>query len=140
MALQNFKFYYLFIFVALAMCAVACDDDADDHDDDHDDNMVTVTIQSPTDGGTIADCADVHIHVDVIASVENHEVEIVMYERDTEVEILDIDMHEHDAEILFEQDVDLCSFPTGTCFVLKVLACVDHDCEETSTATTEFCL
>jgi hypothetical protein len=140
MSLNNFKFYYLFVFLVFGMCAVGCNDDEDNNDDDHNDNMVTVAIASPTNGGTIADCSVVHVHIDVIASVENHQVEVLLYERDTEEEVLDIDMHDHDTMILIERDLDLCNYAAGTCFVLDVLACVNHSCEETSTATAEFCL
>ena len=140
MFLTNFKFYYLFAFLAIGMAVVGCDDD-DDHDDDHDDNEITINIESPTDGGTVADCAEVHIHVDVIATDENHEFELILHpDGDASNLILDVDMHDHDAVLNFEQDVNLCDFPAGTCFELDVVACVDHDCEETESASVNFCI
>jgi len=108
---------------------------------DDDSNKITITIEEPTNDETITDCSDVHIHIDIVASDENHEVEIVLHpEGDVDDKILDIDMHDHDKEITFEQEVDLCSYPAGTCFHLEVEACKDHDCEEKETADVEFCL
>ena len=137
--MKNFKLIYLLAFALFAVTITSCSDD----DDDHGDNTITITIEEPTDGETIAmaDCGDVHVHIDIVASDENHEVEVVLHpEGDVNTKILDIDMHEHDAEITIEQEVDLCSFPAGTCFHLEVEACIDHDCEEKETAEAEFCL
>lgn len=136
--MKNFKLYYLFIFALVGTFLTSCGDDDDDAN-----NQVTITIEEPLDGENIpyADCGDVHIHVDFEATVENHEVEIVLHpEGDVSNRILDIDLHEHDQLITIEQEVDLCSFPAGTCFHLEVEACVDHDCEEKATAEAEFCL
>lgn len=135
--MKKFKFFYLSVFVALGMFAVSCDDD-DDHDEN---NQITITIDEPLDGATISDCSEVHIHVDFVASVENHEVEIVLHpEGDVNDKIIDYDAHEHDKTISFEQMIDLCSYPAGTCFHLEAEACVDHDCAEKQTAEAEFCL
>lgn len=132
--MKDFKFYYLFAFVALGLLITSCGDDDDD-------NKITITIEEPVDGETIADCADVHVHIDIDASVENHELEILLHpEGDVNDKILDSDMHEHDKEIKFEQTVDLCSYPAGTCFHLEVAACIDHDCETKETSDVEFCL
>jgi len=134
--MKNFNFYYVFAFALLGMCFVSCGDEGGD-----DDNTITITIEEPINGETITDCADVHVHVDVVASDENHEVEIILHpEGDVNDKIIDFDMHEHDQTITFEQEVDLCSYAAGTCFHLEVLACVDHDCEKTQTADVEFCL
>jgi len=40
----------------------------------------------------------------------------------------------------FEQEVDLCSYASGTCFHLEVFACKDHDCESREFAEVEFCI
>jgi len=134
--MRDFKFYYLFAFVVLGLFITSCGDD-----DDEGDNQITITIEEPVDGETITDCADVHIHVDITATDENHEVEILLHpEGDVSDKIIDYDAHEHDKVITFEQEVDLCSYPAGTCFHLEVEACVDHDCEEKATADVEFCL
>lgn len=126
---------------AMVFGVVACDKD-DDDDHDHD-NKITIEIEEPGDGENIAfaDCADVHIHVHIDATVENHEVEIILHpEGDVSDKIIDHDMHGHDAEIVFEQSVDLCSYGAGACFHLEVMACLDHDCEEVEIAEVEFCL
>ncbi len=138
--MKNFKFFYLFVFISVGLFFTSCDDDDDDNPMV---NQITITIDEPMDGETIAiaDCADVHIHVDIVATDENHEVEVVLHpEGDTSDKIIDIDMHEHDKEISFVQEVDLCSYGAGACFHLEVEACVDHDCGEKVTAEAEFCL
>lgn len=128
--------------LAIAMLALnltSCKDD----DGGEAENKITITIEEPTDGGTIAmaDCAVVHIHVDFDATVENHEVEIVLHpEGDVNDKIIDYDEHDHDQKITFEQEVDLCSYAAGTCFHLEVVACADHDCAKKETAEAEFCL
>ena len=138
--MKNFKFLYLFVFASLIFSTTSCsDDDAADEEN----NTITITIDEPMDGEMIAmaDCADVHIHVDFAASVENHEVEIILHpEGDVNDKIIDYDEHDHDKEITFEQSVDLCSYGAGACFHLEVEACVDHDCTEKATAEAEFCL
>jgi len=132
--MKDFKFYYLFAFVALGLLITSCGDDDDE-------NIITITIEEPIDGETIADCAEVHVHIDVDASIENHEIEILLHpEGDVDDKIIDFDKHEHDKEVKFEQEVDLCSYPAGTCFHLEVAACADHDCEKMGTADVEFCL
>ena len=136
--MEKFKFYYLFAFLLIGFVAASCGDDDEDEN-----NQITITIEEPANGETVAlaDCADVHVHVDIMASDENHEVEIILHpEGDVNTKIIDFDVHEHDQLITFEQEVDLCAYPAGTCFHLEVEACVDHDCEEKATADAEFCL
>ena len=136
--MKNFKLIYLLAFALVTVTITSCSDDDEDHN-----NSVTITIDEPMDGEIIAmaDCADVHIHIDIVASDENHEIEILLHpEGDVDTKIIDVDLHEHDAEINFEQGINLCNFPAGTCFHLEVEACVDHDCEEKATADAEFCL
>lgn len=133
--MKKLNYLYLFAFLAVGVSMSSCGDDDDDA------NTITITIEEPINGETISDCSDVHIHIDIVASDENHEVEVVLHpEGDVDDKILDIDMHEHDKEIDIEQEVDLCSYPAGTCFHLEVEACIDHDCEEKETADVEFCL
>lgn len=134
--MKKIKFYYLFAFVSLGLFITSCGDDADDAT-----NEITITIDEPLDGETITDCAEVHVHVDFDASVENHEIAVVLHpEGDVNDKIIDYSEHEHDQSVTFDQEVDLCSYPAGTCFHLEVEACKDHDCEEKSTAEAEFCL
>ncbi|MGB1241961.1 MAG: hypothetical protein ACPG49_05540 [Chitinophagales bacterium] len=136
--MYRIKFYSLLSFLSLGLLISSCD-----KDDDNDSNVITITIEEPTEGEviTLANCADVHIHIDVLASDENHEIEVVLHpEGDVDDKIIDYDAHEHDSLIEFAQEVDLCSYPSGTCFHLEVAACVDHDCAEKATADVEFCL
>ena len=133
--MEKFKFYYLFAFLTLGLFVTSCGDD------DEETNTVTIEIEEPLDGAVITDCADVHIHIDFTASVENHEIEVILHpEGDTSDKIIDYDEHEHDKVINFEQEVDLCSYGAGACFHLEVFACVDHDCAERASAEAEFCL
>ncbi len=134
--MEKFKFYYLFAFVVLGLFVTSCGDD-----DDPETNTITITIEEPINGETITDCADVHVHIDIEASDENHEIEIILHpEGNVDDKIIDYDEHEHDKVITFEREVDLCSYPAGECFHLEVAACVDHDCEEKTRADVEFCL
>lgn len=138
--MRNLKFLYLFAFVSFVLAISGCGKDDQNPEPE---NKITITIEEPTDGETIAmaDCASVHIHVDFVASAENHEVEIILHpEGDVNDKIIDFDKHDHDKEITFEQEVDLCSYGAGACFHLEVAACVDHECTEKTTADAEFCL
>ena len=134
------KFYSLYSLMALCLGMLllnACNND----DEQPETNTITITVHEPANEETISDCATVHIHVDFTASVENHEVEVVLHpEGDTSDRIVDFDMHDHDKVITFEQDIDLCSYGAGACFHLEVSACVDHDCAQKETADVEFCL
>jgi len=79
--------------------------------------------------------------VEVVATEENHELEVVLHPKDaSEEKIIDVDMHDHAAKITFEQQVDLCAYSAGTCFHLEARACADHECETTTTGAVEFCL
>jgi hypothetical protein len=139
LTMKNFKFIYLLVFSTLVFSVTSCGDD----DGGEPENKITITIEEPMDGENIAiaDCASVHVHVDFSATEENHEVEIILHpEGDVNDKIIDFDKHDHDKEITFEQEVDLCSYGAGACFHLEVEACADHDCAEKTTAEVEFCL
>lgn len=139
--MKNLKFLYLGLALTLAFGITSCNDDDDHHDDP--DNAITISIEEPIDGENIdfANCDDIHIHVEFEASVENHEVEVVLHpEGDVNDKIIDYDLHAHDKKIEFEDSVDLCSYGAGACFHLEVVACVDHDCDEKETKEVEFCL
>ena len=137
--MKNLNLLYLFAFVLLVTFVTSCSDD----DEEPTNNVVTITIDEPLPNETIAmaDCGDVHIHIDIVATDENHEIEVILHpEGDVSDKIIDYDQHDHDKEIEFFQSVDLCSYAAGTCFHLEVEACVDHDCAEKATADVEFCL
>lgn len=132
------KIQWLFYLLILGLLFIACDDD---DENDAMENEITINILEPADGETISDCADVHIHIEVTASMENHEIEVELHpEDDVDDKIIAYDEHNHDEVIDWEQDVNLCSYASGTCFHLEVAACKDHDCEEKERADAEFCL
>jgi len=135
--MKKFNFFFLLTIAAVGLLVTGCKSD----DEESETNAITITIEEPINGETITDCSDVHVHIEIVATDENHSVEVVLHpEGDVDNKILDIDMHEHDKDIDIEQEVDLCSFAAGTCFHLEVEACVDHDCEVKETADVEFCL
>ena len=102
-------------------------------------NEITINILEPAADEVITDASDVHVHIEIEATDENHEVEIILHpEGDLDNKIIDFDKHEHDQKIVFEQDVDLSSFPSGQEFHLEVAACIDHDCAEKERADVEF--
>lgn len=94
-----------------------------------DDNQITISFISPTDNAIIADKSSVLIHVNFVASDENHMVRVILHPDDNiSDKIIDWDQHSHDKTIEFKQTVDLSSFPSGTKFHLEATACADHDC------------
>lgn len=137
--MKSINFFYLLLFVCLGVFISGCKDD----DGDDPTNTIAIEIEEPINDETIAmaSCGDVHIHIDFVASVENHEVTVILHpEGDVNDKIIDYNEHAHDQTVNFEQEVDLCSYAAGTCFHLEVEACVDHDCEEMARADVEFCL
>jgi len=132
--MKKFNFYLLFSIVTMGLLVTSCKKEEPG-------NEITITIEEPLNGETISDCAEVHVHIDIVATDENHSVEVILHpEGDVADKILDLDLHEHDAVVNIEQEVDLCSYPAGTCFHMEVEACKDHDCAEKETADVEFCL
>jgi hypothetical protein len=122
------NFLLLMLAAGVTATFTSCDKD-DDHDHDH--NEITIRILEPKANEKVADASDVHIHIEVEASDENHEVEIKLHPKgDSSDKIIDYDKHTHDKKFVFEQDVDLSSYPAGTVFHLEIEACVDHDCKE----------
>lgn len=120
---------FLLLMLAAGVTGTFSSCDKDDHD--HGDNEITINILEPTADGTVADASDVHIHIEVEASDENHNVEIKLHpDGDGDDLIINLDEHTHDKKFVFEQDLDLSSYPAGTKFHLEVEACVDHDCAE----------
>ena len=123
------------ILVFLAITFTACDDDSVTE------NAVIITVEEPLDGAMIEDCSDVHVHVEFDASVENHGVDIVLHpEDDTSDKIIDFSEHDHDMKIIFDEKVDLCAYPSGTCFHLEVEACENDPCDKKASTEVEFCL
>lgn len=103
----------------------------------------TITIEEPMDGETIqmADCGNVHIHIDFMSTDELHEVKVELHPEGNSSElIIDFEQHSHDKEYTFEQEVSLCSYASGTVFHLHAEAYLDHDGNETVTKEVEFTL
>ena len=119
------KLLFPILMLSLLAGFTACNKD-DDHDHD-----VTISILEPSNGEVITDASLVHIHIEVEAEDEVHEMEVILHPHgDVDNKIIDFDTHSHESSVTFEQDVDLSSFPSGTEFHLEVVVCKDHDCEE----------
>jgi len=102
-------------------------------------NQVTIDIQEPTAGETVADASQVHIHIELTATEELHDIHIHLHpDGDVSNMIIEQDIHSHEMTHTFMQDVDLSSFPSGTKFHLEVETCIDHDCEEEAKEEIDF--
>lgn len=122
-------FLPLFALISLTAC---------EKDDDHGDNDVTIEFLSPADGATV-DASAVEISIRLTATEENEDSDIYLYaENNPDQILLEHEVHEHEKVIEFNQTVDLSSFPSGTAFILKVEACLDHDCDEQKEASIRF--
>ena len=129
---------WIVLFALSMFTFTACDDD-DDDDHMHGENDVTINILEPGDDETVADASDVHIHIEVEATDEVHNVDIILHpDDDISDKILEKNIHDHDPKVEFEQDIDLSDYPAGTEFHLEVEACKDHDCEEMVFEDVEF--
>lgn len=120
------KFFYLLPLFAL-LALTSCEKD----DDDHGDNDITIEFLSPSAGQVVTDASNVEISIRLTATEENEDTEIYLYPaNDPDQTLLEKEIHEHEKVIEFMQTVDLSSFASGTAFILKVEACLDHDCNE----------
>ena len=101
---------------------------------------VEIEFEEPMAGEVVADASDVHIHVHFRAtSGEFHEVEVMLHpDGDVSDMIIEFDQHEHTDDFVFEQELDLSSYPAGTEFHLEAKACLDHDCESVEEGDIEF--
>jgi hypothetical protein len=135
--MKMLKYSWLFMLALAVTVFSGCEDD--DHDHDHGDNDITISILEPGADEVVADASDVHIHIEIEATEDNHDIDIILHpDGDVSDKIIETNLHEHDQKVSFEQDVDLSSYPAGTKFHLEVEACKDHDCEEKEFADVEF--
>jgi hypothetical protein len=126
--------WILLLALATAFTFTACEDE-----DDHGDNDITINILEPGNDEVVADASDVHIHIEIEATEDNHDIDIILHpDGDINDKIIEQNLHEHDQKVSFEQDIDLSSYPAGTKFHLEVEACKDHDCEEIVFEDVEF--
>ncbi len=133
------RFTFLAFLLAAATATVFFTGCSDDDDETSMGNQITINILEPADGEVMADATMVHVHVEFEATDENHNVEILIHkEGDVSDVAFEWDKHEHDQKIIFEEDIDLSSYPAGTEFHMEVEACIDHDCNEKEFADVEF--
>lgn len=93
------------------------------------DNQITITFVSPQADAVVANKSSVLIHVNFVATDENHEVKVVLHpDDDKSNNIINWKEHSHRKNVEFMQTVDLSSFPAGTKFHLEAIACLDEDC------------
>lgn len=122
--------------LVLTVGMVACDEETEDPT-----NVITITFDEPMNEQVFdsTTCGDVHIHVEVSATDEIHNLEVVVHpEGHEDDKIIDFDGHIHESTYTFMQDINICSYPSGTEFHMEVTACKDHDCAETETADIHF--
>ena len=137
--MTNLKFLFLFLFASLVL--VGCGDDDEEVIDNS--NTLEIIIEDPVNDAVFAaaDCGSIHVHVDFVASVENHTVTVIVHpEDDVTDRVVDFELHDHDTTLTFSQDIDLCAYPAGTCFHVETSACVDHDCLNIERSEAEFCM
>ena len=128
--------YFAFVMATFGLFITSCD-----NTEEPEVNRISVSIASPLNAASISACADLHVHVDVIATVENHTFEVRLSPDDnSEKRLIDFSVHDHDRELIYVEDIDLCAYPSGTCFTLEATACVDHLCENIESAQAQFCL
>ncbi|MDP5172517.1 MAG: hypothetical protein NWR72_19910 [Bacteroidia bacterium] len=120
------------LFLAVAFAFLSCDKKPE--------NVITIDFESPTANSVVADASNVSIHVHITATEEMDDVEILLHpDNDVSDLIVEVDEHVHgDSEYIFEEDLDLSGYPSGTMFHLEVVVCADHDCEEKTTGDIEF--
>jgi hypothetical protein len=84
--------------------------------------------------------SDVHIHIHFTATGgELHDVMVMLHpDGDVDDMIIEFEEHEHVEEYVFEQEVDLSGYASGTKFHLEAKACSDHDCESSEEGDIEF--
>lgn len=99
-----------------------------------------IEFEEPMAGEIVSDASDVHIHIHFTATNGDlHEIEVMLHpDGDVDDMILDFHHHDHVEEYVFEQEVDLSSYPAGTTFHLEAVTCLDHDCEEEKMGDIEF--
>jgi hypothetical protein len=100
---------------------------------------IDITILTPTPDQVVANRAAVEVHVKFEASVENHNVAVVIHKDGVPSDVaFEWDAHDHDKIIELLETIDLSSYPSGTKFHLEAEACKDHDCKEKVYADVEF--
>ncbi len=101
---------------------------------------VEIEFEEPMAGEIVTDASDVHIHIHFTATNGDlHDVEVMLHpDGDVNDLILDFHQHDHAEEFVFEEEVDLSSYPAGTTFHLEAEVCLDHDCEEVEFGDIEF--
>ncbi len=117
--------------VLVALLLTACKEDI---------ASAEIEFEEPMAGEVVADASDVHIHIHFTASSgELHDIVVKLHpDGDVDDMIIDFDEHDHTEEFVFEQEVDLSSYPSGTEFHLEAEACLDHDCESKEAGDIEF--
>ncbi|MGB0430107.1 MAG: hypothetical protein ACPGLV_06500 [Bacteroidia bacterium] len=96
-----------------------------------DSHNVEIHFHNPTNGAVVpvANASALTIDIDFSSDEELHDIEIKLYPSAAPDDlIIDYDGHVHESEYVFEQDVDLSSFDSGTSFAIQVTVCENHDC------------
>jgi hypothetical protein len=100
---------------------------------------ITITILKPGPNQVVANRAAVELQVRFEASVENHNVAVLIHRDGAPSDVaFEWEEHDHDKIIELLETIDLSSYPSGTKFHLEAEACKDHDCKEKVFADIEF--
>ena len=131
--MMNPKYLLTLSLICLAIFT-ACDKNDDDHA-----NEVMIFFNQPYNGQVVDNAEDVTVSITLSAMEVNEETHILLYpEQNPDQKIIDLEIHEHKKFVDFIQRVDLSGYASGTNFVLEVVTCLDHDCDETTDASIVF--
>lgn len=126
-----FPIYVLLMLISAAFLYSGCNKE--------DANEITISILKPTPDQVVANAGAVELHVKFEASVENHNVAVLIHKDGVASDVaFEWDLHDHDKVLELKETIDLSSYPSGTRFHMEVEACKDHDCEQKVFEDIEF--
>lgn len=127
------KLKFLFILLIAGIAITSCSKD----DDDHGHNEITITFLSPANGEEI-EAGIKTIEVEFSATASLHDIEIVLMLKETESVVLDLGAHLHVQNHILSETLDFSSFESGTTFILKAEAEIEHDGDDVVSDQIEF--
>ena len=124
--------FFLSWLLVMTMC-ISCDKN------ESDENVVTITIEKPSDNTKIDDASKVEISILFTAEEQIHKFHVLVTPvSDPAQKILNYEQLAHSTNLQYVETLDLSSFPANAQFRLTVEACGDHDCNGTYEKTITF--